>query len=206
MSMPKIKSLRFALAAVVVLLGCASTAWCNSASIVVDPDGPSPAGQFWYSLAVTGGITFNPGDEIFLSGMSGVTNAFANTCSSLPPFSCLVNADGELGFAFANDVSFTNTTATFGFAYPPGCNCGVSDTFPDDQGAPYGTLVIDPPGDTTLGTIDWAIIQGGVTTYSGTVKGPVATPEPGALGLTLLGLGLLLVMRKRTTQCLPQGS
>ena len=199
MSMPEIKSFRFALTAVLVLLGSASTAWCNSAAIVVDPDGPSPAGQFWYSLAVTGGITFNLGDEIVFSGMSGVTNAFANTGQ--------VNADAELGFAFANDVSFTDTTATFGFAFPPGCNCGVSDTFPDDQGAPYGTLVIDPPGDTTLGTIDWAIIQNGVTTFSGTVKGPVGlTPEPSTIGLTLLGLGLLLVMRKRTDQCLPQGS
>lgn len=190
--MSKTKCLRFALTAALVLLGSASTAWCNSAAIVVDPDGLPPAGQFWYSLHVAGGVTFNPGDEIFFSGMSGVTGAFANS---------------ELSGAFASDVSFTDTTATFGFAFPPGCNCGVSDTLIDDQGAPYSALVIDPPADTTVGMIDWAIIQGGVTTYSGTVEGPVAVaPEPGAIGLTFLGLGLLLVARKRTTPCLPQGS
>lgn len=185
-----------------LLLGSAPVSWANSASIVVNPDSPSPPGQFWYSLHVVGGITFNSGDEIYFSGMSRVTNAFANTCLSVPPFSCQVDADGELGATFANDVSFTSTTATFGFA----CNCGTSATFSDDQGAPYGTLVIDPPGD-AIGMIDWAIIQDGVTTYSGTVEGPVAsTPEPGTISLTLLGLGLLMAMRKRVTRCLPHSN
>jgi hypothetical protein len=199
--MPKIRILGFGLAAVLVLLGSASSAWCNSASIVVDPDpGIPPPGEFWYSLAVTGGITFNPGDYIYFSGMSGVTNAFANANTTI--------ADTELLAAFGNFVTFTSTTATFAFGFSPSCtSCPTSDTFPDDGGAPYGTLVIDPPAGTTLGTIDWAIIQDGVTTYSGTVEGPVAsTPEPGTIGLMVLGLGLLVVMRKRITWCLPQGN
>jgi hypothetical protein len=195
--MQKIKTLKFGLSVVLIFLGSAFPAWCTSA-IVVDPDpGTPPPGEYWYSLAVTGSITFNPGDEIRFSGLSGVTGAFANTGE--------VVADEELGAAFANDVSFTDTTAIFGFAFPASCTtCPTSDTFPDDQGAPYGTLVIDPPAGTTLGLVDWAIIQDGVTTYSGTVEGPVApTPDAGAAGLTLLGLGLLLVMRK---WCLPEDS
>jgi PEP-CTERM motif len=187
-SMAKIKTLRLGLAALLVLLGSVSPAWCTSvvgASIVVDPDpGTPPPGEYWYSLAVPepNGITFNPGDEIYFYGMSGVTGAFANTGQ--------VAADAELGGAFANDVSFTASTATFGFAFPSSCTtCPTSDTFPNDQGAPYGTLVIDPPAGSTLGTIDWAIIQDGVTTFSGTVEGPVvATPEPSSLLLLCTGL------------------
>jgi len=204
--MSKIKTLRFGLAAVLVLLGSASPAWCNSASIVVDPDSPSPPGQFWYSLEVVGGITFNTGDYIFFSGLSGVTNAFANTCLNGPPEVCQVDADAELANAFFNNASSTSTTATFGFAPSPYCACSTSYTFPDDQGSPYGTFVIDPPAD-TIGLVNWAIVQDGVTTYSGTVEGPVAsTPEPGTIGLTLLGFGLLLGMQKRITRHLPQAS
>jgi hypothetical protein len=187
--MEKRTLLRIGLAAVLLLLGSATPAWCTpvvGASIVVDPDpGTPPPGEYWYSLAVPepNGITFNLGDKIYFYGMSGVTGAFANTGQ--------VIADAELGAAFANDVSFTASTATFEFAFPASCTtCPTSDTFPNDQGAPYGTLVIDPPAGSTLGTIDWAIIQGGVTTFSGTVEGPVApTPEP--TSLLLLGTGLL---------------
>jgi hypothetical protein len=71
--------------ALLVILVSAPAASC--ASIVVDPDpGTPPPGEFWYSLAVPepGGFTFNPGDEIVFSGMSGVTNAFANNCLGVP--------------------------------------------------------------------------------------------------------------------------
>jgi hypothetical protein len=33
---------------------------------------------------------------------------------------------------------------------------------------------------------------------------PLTTPEPGTVGLTMLGIGLVLVMRKRFARGLPQ--
>ena len=182
--------LRVGLAVAIVLLGSASPAWCTSAgpSIVVSPDRTPPAGTYDYALAVpeANGFTFNVGDEVFFSGMSGVTSATA--------------ANTELGFAFGQDASFTSTTATFVVAFPvSACPPGntnplcLSDTFPNDQGAPYDDFIIDPPAGTVLGTINWAIIQNGVTTYSGTVQGPVAsTLEPSSL--LLLGTGLLALV------------
>jgi hypothetical protein len=44
----------------------------------------------------------------------------------------------------------------------------------------------------------------GSVTYG--TPGPVTTPEPSSLALILLGLGALLVMRKRIGQRLPQAT
>jgi hypothetical protein len=170
-----------------LILAAASTAQCSS--IVVDPDQTPLPGEFLYSLAVPepGGITFNPGDKIVFSGMSGVTDAFT------PP--------DELAAAFGNFVSFTSTTATFAFGFLPSCTgCGTSDHFPNDDNAPFDALAIDPPAGTTVGLIEWEIIQGGVVTFSGTVLGPVSAtvPAPEPSSLLLLGLALLsLQMTKK---------
>src|ERR1700730_6365175 len=165
--------LTVALGSVMVLLGFASPAWCTSASIVLDPNSPGN-GVFWYDLAVTGSATFVPGNVISFTGMSGVTSASANS---------------EVNFAFGNFVTFTNSTATFVMGFPPSCtSCPITDTFPDDQGAPYSFFEIDPPTGTAKGLIDWSI-QTSTETFTGTVEGPVAsTPEPRTLGLLWLGM------------------
>jgi hypothetical protein len=169
--------LKVALGCVMVLLGFASPAWCNSAAIVLDPNSPG-SGVYWYDLAVTGSATFVLGNQIVFAGMSGVTSASANS---------------EVSFAFGNFVTFTNSTATFVMGFPPSCtSCPASDTFPDDQGAPYSFFEIDPPSGTAQGLIDWSI-QTSTETFTGTVEGPVAsTPEPSTL--ILLGLGMISML------------
>jgi len=176
-----------ALAAVIAFLGFASSARCNSASIVVDPNSPG-GGVFWYDLAVSGSATFIPGNVIAFSRMSGVTSASGNE---------------EVSTAFGTNVTFTGSTATFVMGFPPSlcpppplpvCQ---SDTFPDDQGAPYSYFEIDPPSGAAVGLIDWSI-QTSTDTFTGTVEGPVAsTPEPTTLMLLALGMASLAVFRRK---------
>jgi hypothetical protein len=127
---------------------------------------------YWYDLAVPGAsLTFNQGDLITFSGMSGVTSAAAIE---------------EVSNAFAANVSFTATTAVF--------KAGLNDTYPNDQGAPYSYFEIDPPA-SQAGTINWSI-QTATGTFSGTVQGPVAlgtsAPEPAAA--TFVGFGMITLL------------
>jgi len=59
-------------------------------------------------------------------------------------------------------------------------------------------------GSTTIVGLDFTQDGFGSVTYS--TPGPVTAPEPTSLALILLGLGALLVMRKRIDQRLPQPS
>jgi hypothetical protein len=145
-----------------------------SPSIVLDPNSPGH-GVFWYDLAVPDatGATFNNGDVISFSGMSGVTSAAAVE---------------EVSTDFGASVSFTPTKVIFTADVAP---FSPSDTFPFDQGAPYSHFEIDPPS-STVGTITWSI-QTAAGTFSGTVLGPVgpltSAPEP----KTLMGFGFGLI-------------
>jgi hypothetical protein len=139
-----------------------------SPSIVLNPGSPGN-GVYWYDLAVPGAsLTFNPGNLVTFTGMSGVTSAAAVE---------------EVSFEFGANVSFTNTQAVF--------QALAADTFPNDQGAPYSYFEIDPPS-SIAGTINWSI-QTSTATFSGTVQGPIAAvtsiPEPTMP--RLLGLGMI---------------
>ena len=151
-----------------------STILVASPLIVLDPNSPGN-GVFWYDLAVpdAAGATFNNGDTITFSGLSGVTSA---------------SAVEEVSTDFGANVSVTPTQVIFTADVAP---FFPSDTFPFDQGAPYSYFEIDPPA-STEGTIDWSI-QTANGTFSGTVLGPVAptpVPEPNAL----MGLGVMVVL------------
>jgi hypothetical protein len=131
---------------------------------------------YYYDLAVpdSSGATFNNGDLITFSGMSGVTSAYAFE---------------EVSTAFAAGVSFTSSEVVFVSNVAP---YHTSNTYPYDQGAPYFAFVIDPPASSYVGMINWSI-QDADGTFSGTVPGPVApattTPEPSLL--TVFGLGIV---------------
>lgn len=150
-----------------------------SPSIVLDPNSPGN-GVFWYDLAVPDltGATFNNGNVITFSSMSGVTSAAAVE---------------EVSFDFGANVSVTPTQVIFTADATP----FSSDTFPFDQGAPYSYFEIDPPSSTT-GMINWSI-QTAAGTFSGTVLGPVAPiPEPSTLLLVGTGLvGSVRLARRR---------
>ena len=158
--MKKIAFLKTILGYLVAIISCASTSWCQSSpSLVLTTSATNPGssydftgnGIYYYELAVPGNsVTFTSGDLLTLSGMSGVTSA------SVVPGS-------EVAFAFVLN-SFTSKDAIFKMRLP-------TDTLPNDQGLPYGFFEIDPPGATTLGTINWTL-QTSTGTFSGTTLGP----------------------------------
>jgi hypothetical protein len=83
------------------------------------------------------------------------------------------------------------------FGLPPGCSQGI---FPD-----CSFTFIGIPGDVTL-TMSLTLdpFSGGYDVTSEVYT--FSTPEPGTLGLVLLGIGLVLVMRKRIALSLPQAT
>jgi hypothetical protein len=124
-------------------------------------------GQYTYGilLGANEGLAFIAGNQIVLSGLSGVLDA--NASSMLGPFFTNVATTPD-------SVIFTDTT---GIVYDP---------LPSSH--TIGTLTVDSSV-LTPGPVSFQI-QNGSGTSSGTVSGPVAVPEPAELGLASL-FGLL---------------
>jgi hypothetical protein len=175
------------LGAVLLLLVSAAPGWCDSVSIALTS---SSGGVYVYGLVPPSpSFVAYGGDLISFTGLSGVTGASTSVYPPPTPFIL---------------VSYTATSAVF----------EIDPSISTISFAPY---IVAPTNDwainssvLTLGTIDWTISGPGITTpISGTVLGPVAatlTPEPSSAALMLLGIGLVLVMRKRIAQGLPQAN
>ena len=160
--------LKIGLGVVLAVLGTASTAWCDSFSLSLVSSG---GGIFDYGITVPAntGVTFDINQTITLTGLSGVTSA---------------SVSGFLGFASGFAVSsFTSTSVTLvDTAFPFGV------TNPNPVAVTLGDFLVDSTA--PLGTVNWSG-QTSVGTFSGTVGGPVATPEPETLSLLLAGMAAL---------------
>jgi PEP-CTERM motif len=140
----------------------------------------SSGGVYDYGLTLNAGeaVSFDQGQTITLSGLSGVTGA---SVSNFP-----------IGFSVG---SFTPTSVVFAAIADEGL--GNANSTP----ITVGTLVVDSSVLTT-GTVDFSMATANEGTVAGTAQGPVsaAVPEPASLtlfGTALLGLGWFGWRRQR---------
>jgi len=168
--------LKIALALVAAVLGTASTAWCDTITLTLISSG---GGVYEYAVAIPAGgtVTFDGGQTITLTGLSGVTGA---------------SIESPLSLALVVQ-SFTSTSVTF--VEPLDANSSIQNL----TGATVydGTLIVDSTSPS--GTVDYTM-QTSSGSISGTVGGPVATPEPGSFSMLLtsvLGLGALVFFSRR---------
>jgi hypothetical protein len=131
-------------------------------------------GQYDYGiqLAPNHGLVFTLGNEIILTGLSGVTSP-----SVLP----------GLSFCFSNE-----TTTPVSVSIISSRQCPVFD--PTTMGVTIDALRIVSSGLTTA-SVSYQIQTGSEGTLSGTVAGPVATPEAGAGGLAAISLLALFALK-----------
>jgi hypothetical protein len=151
--------MKAALAAMLALAFAVAPARCDSANLSLSS---SAGGAYIYDLSVSsvGSITFGPGDTLTLTGLAGVTGA------SAPLF----------GFS----ASSTSTTASAEIVQ-------ITETFGGPVGFD-GVLTVDSTS-LTIGTVEWELSGPDFSTpITGTTEGPVAAPEPGTIGLALIGL------------------
>jgi hypothetical protein len=136
----------------------------------------SSGGVYDYGLTLGANerVSFNLNQTITLSGLSGVTGA--SVADSLAEGDFTVSSVTSTSAVFAQTVF-----ASFGFVA-----IGPST---------FGTLVVDSSVLTT-GTVDFAMetTTGPIT---GTVEGPVSTPEPASLTLLVTALAGLWLIRHR---------
>jgi hypothetical protein len=128
-------------------------------------------------------VTFDKGQTITLSGLSGVTGASATDPLAL--------------FGAFTVSSFTPTSVVFAFTLSSNGTLG-----PFTSSTTLGTLVVDSSVLTT-GAVDYSM-ETSSGTFSGTVDGPVATAVPEAstwammlVGFAGLGLAGCRAARRR---------
>jgi hypothetical protein len=134
-------------------------------------------GQYDYGiqLAPNHGLVLVPGDQVILTGLSGVTGA-----SILPGLNiCFSSATAN-----PTSVAFVDTSSPCVFD-------------PVATGVTIGDLRVLSAVLTT-GPVNYQIQTGNEGTLSGTVPGPAAVPEPHARSLAAGGiLALLILIRTR---------
>jgi PEP-CTERM motif-containing protein len=134
----------------------------------------------------------------------GAPSAHADTYT---PIFTTTGCSGTCALPTALDVTFPTPT-TIEITY-----LGLSDLVSIPSGLPGDTYAWNADIEKT---IDFFITDGVTTTCDGVGPGhvscgtltfaAVATPEPNSAGLLVAGIGLLLVMRRRIDQGLPQAS
>jgi hypothetical protein len=140
--------------------------------------------DYGYLLSNEATVTFDENQTIIISGLSGVTGA---------------SVTGDLsGFMVEN---FASDSVTF--------VSEIEQAFSNFSGTPFafGDLIVNSTV-LNLGTVDWSAQTTGGT-LNGTAQGPsapVTAPEPTSVSLMLLGIGLVIAMRKRTSAGLSRAS
>ena len=174
---------RIAVVFVLTAFGGASAAWCDSLSLL-----SSGSGLYTYGLDVTSySLSFGMGQTLTLSGLSGVTGA---------------SVSGILASSGWTVESFTSSSVTFVQS-----EFGLAGFQSGSQGvATFGAFTVDSSV-LTLGTVEYSG-QGYTSSsptanltpadLSGTVQGPVSTPEPSSLFLLIGGLATLGLVALRS--------
>lgn len=104
-----------------------------------------------------------------------------------------------LGSALASATLDTNTIYAFGMYAAASVGCGAADCSANALSVVDPSIYIDP---TNPGSADYSIVLSpGVGNPA-----PNSVPEPGSIGLTLAGAGLLLVIGQRKAPALPPAS
>jgi hypothetical protein len=113
-----------------------------------------------------------------------------------PPLQFQITAQAATdGFAFFNLLTLTNASFSVPSFTPNTTSPVLVIITKSDQSQPFSATfqAVDAVGDRTTASVSDAGLM-------------VATPEPGTLSLMLIGVGLVLVMRKRIAQGLPQAT
>jgi hypothetical protein len=156
---------RVALAAAVGFMATANT--CSAAVITLTSSG---GGVYDYGIALSGGeiVTFDTGQAITLSGLSGVTGASVTDTLAL--------------FGEFKVSSFTPTSVVLTHTLSSPATIG-----PFSGPVTFGTLVVDSSVLTT-GAVDYSI-ETSSGTFTGTVDGPATTavPEASIWAMMLVG-------------------
>jgi hypothetical protein len=145
---------------------------------------------------------------IMLAALLVVIGAPSAHADSFTPIFTTTGCSGTCALPTALDVSFPSPT-TMDVTY-----LGFSETVPIPTGLPGDTFGWN--ADIERVSFDFFIEDGSTPTCNGGGPGhiscgtltfaAVTAPEPGSAGLLVAGIGLLLAMRKRIGQGLPQVS
>jgi hypothetical protein len=110
-----------------------------------------------------------------------------------------------------SDLTASVTDLTFNFSGGDYGQLVFADT---SVGSGYGVVCFEDPNQNCGGVYNRVVLYNlgldglapNIGLFGNQVIATVATPEPGTVGLVLIGIGLMLVMRKRIAQSLPQAT
>jgi hypothetical protein len=146
----------------------------------------SSSGVFDYDIGVddASSADFNSGQQILLTGLSGVTSV-----------SVINGGSANLEQCFSSGVSFTSSSVTLTANGSAECSSFVGST----PGMPttYGTIVVDSSA-TATGNINYELQTNDEGNLTGTVEGPVdSVPEPGTLVIVCISLICISLLRRK---------